>query len=79
MLLCCHAEERVTRAEALKMMTLWPAYAAFQEVETGSIKVGKSADFTVLSSDIMTLPTSEIPGVRAVMTVVNGQIVYEAE
>ena len=42
------------------MLTLAPAYAAFQEKERGSIEVGKQADFTVFSADLMTIPRAEI-------------------
>src|SRR6185503_11650896 len=73
-----HPEEAVARADALKMFTLWPAYAAFEEKLRGSIEVGKLADFTILSADIMTIPAPEILKTRCVMTVINGEIVYEA-
>ena len=73
-----HPEEAVSRADALKMFTLWPAYAAFEEKLRGSIEVGKLADFTILSADIMTIPAPEILKTRCVMTVINGEIVYEA-
>jgi len=73
-----HPEEAVSRADALKMFTLWPAYAAFEEKLRGSIGVGKLADFTILSADIMTIPAPEILKTRCVMTVINGEIVYEA-
>lgn len=72
-----HPEEAVTRAEALKMFTIWPAYAAFQENDLGTIEVGKLADFTVFSADIMTIPEKEILDVEVVMTVVDGEVVYE--
>jgi hypothetical protein len=49
-------EQRMTRDEALKSMTLWPAYAAFQEHELGSLAPGKYADFVVLDQDIMRVP-----------------------
>ncbi|MFQ5563171.1 MAG: amidohydrolase [Parvularculaceae bacterium] len=68
--------EAVTREEALKMFTTWPAYAAFQEDALGTIEVGKRADFTVFSKDIMTIPAEEILKVETVMTVVDGEIVY---
>lgn len=71
-----HREQRVSRAEALKMLTLWPAYAAFQEQDRGSIEVGKLADLTVLSTDIMRIPEEGILGTRAVMTVIGGEVVY---
>jgi predicted amidohydrolase YtcJ len=72
-----HPEEAVSRADALKMFTLWPAYAAFEEKLRGSIEVGKLADLTILSADIMTIPAADILKTRCVMTVINGEIVYE--
>ncbi len=45
----------------------------------GSIEVGKFADFTVLSADIMKIPETEILKTRCVMTVIGGEIVYEAK
>ena len=73
-----HPEEAVTREQALKMFTMWPAYAAFEEKLRGSIEVGKLADLTILSADIMTIPELEILKTRCAMTVINGEIVYEA-
>ncbi len=61
------------------MFTLWPAYASFEEKIKGSIKVGKLADFTVLSADIMGIPVEEIPKVKCVMTVIGGEVVYRGE
>lgn len=72
-----HPEEAVTRAQALKMFTIWPAYAAFEEKLRGSIETGKLADLTILSADIMTIPELQILKTRCVMTVINGEIVYE--
>jgi len=72
-----HLEQAVTREEALKMFTIWPAFAAFQEDIKGTIEVGKLADLTVFSKDIMKVPEEEIIQTEAVMTIVNGQIVFE--
>ena len=72
-----HPEEAVTRDQALRMFTIWPAYAAFEEKLRGTIEVGKLADLTILSADIMTIPAPEILKTRCVMTVINGEIVYE--
>jgi len=72
-----HPEEAVTRAQALKMFTMWPAYAAFEEKLRGSIETGKLADLTILSADIMTIPELEILKTQCVMTVINGEVVYE--
>jgi predicted amidohydrolase YtcJ len=74
-----HPEEAVTREQALRMFTVWPAYAAFEEKLRGSIAIGKLADFTVLSADIMKIPEMEILKTRCVMTVIGGEIVYEAK
>ena len=71
-----HPEEAVTRDQALKMFTLWPAYAAFEEELRGTIEVGKLADLTILSADIMKIPEAEILKTRCVMTVINGEIVF---
>jgi predicted amidohydrolase YtcJ len=73
-----HPEEAVSREQALKMFTAWPAYAAFEENLRGSIEVGKLADFTVLSADIMKIPEMEILKTRCLMTVIGGEILYEA-
>lgn len=71
-----HPEEAVTRAQALKMFTIWPAYAAFEEKLRGSIEVGKLADLTIFSADIMKIPEPEILKARCVMTVINGEVVF---
>lgn len=71
-------EEALTRAEALKMFTLWPAIASFAEDEIGTIAVGKKADLTAFNIDLMTAPEADIPKGRAVLTVVDGEIVYQA-
>ena len=71
-----HPEQAVSREDALKMFTIWPAYAAFEEKNKGSIEVGKLADFTVLSQDIMKIPEAEILETRNEMTVIGGEIVY---
>ncbi len=74
-----HPEQAVTREEALKMFTAWPAYAAFQEDELGTIEPGKRADFTAFSKDIMTVPEAEILTAKAVLTVVDGKVIYRRE
>jgi predicted amidohydrolase YtcJ len=73
-----HPEQAVSREQALKMFTIWPAYAAFEERDKGSVEPGKLADFTVLSQDIMKIPEPEILKTRAEMTVIGGEIVFDA-
>jgi predicted amidohydrolase YtcJ len=72
-----HPEQAVSREQALKMFTIWAAYAAFEEQIKGSIEVGKLADLTVLSADIMKIDAPEILKTRCVMTVIGGEVVYE--
>jgi predicted amidohydrolase YtcJ len=74
-----HPEERVTREQALKMFTLWPAFATFEEASRGTIEVGKLADFTILDQDIMRVPELDILKTKTLYTVVNGEIVYSRE
>jgi predicted amidohydrolase YtcJ len=74
-----HPEEAATREQALKMFTIWPAYAAFEEKLRGSIEAGKFADFTILSANIMKIPEMEILKTHCMMTVIGGEIVYEAK
>lgn len=69
-------DERLTRAEALKGMTLDAAYASFAEKELGSLSPGKKADFVVFDRDIMTIPVNEILEAKVKATVVDGGVVY---
>ena len=70
-------EQRMTRDEALRSMTIWPARAAFQEQVLGSLSAGKYADFVVLDQDIMRVPAELILQTQVVQTWVNGAVVYE--
>ena len=70
-------DQRMTREEALKSMTIWPAYAAFQEKELGSLAPGKYADFVVLDRDIMRVAAEAILQTRVLSTWVAGKAVYE--
>ncbi len=71
-------EQRTTRQEALLSITLWPAYAAFMENESGSLTVGKYADFVVLDRDIMTVAPEAVLGTHVLLTVLGGKAVYRA-
>ena len=70
-------DEKMTRAQALRSYTLDAAYGEFEEDFKGSIEVGKAADFTVFSTDIMTVDEMEILDAVVMMTVVNGEVVYK--
>ncbi len=74
-----YPEHIMTRDEALKSMTIWPAFAAFQENDLGSLTPGKYADFTVLDQDIMRVPAPLVLATRVLSTWVGGKPVYEAK
>lgn len=69
-------DQSVTREEALYMFTKWAAYSVFEEDIKGTIEVGKLADLTIFSKDLMTIPDEEIMSAQIKMTVVGGKIVY---
>ena len=73
-----HPEQAVSREQALKMLTQWPAYAAFEEQDKGSLEAGKLADLTVLSDDIMKIDEPVILHTRCLMTVIGGEVVFDA-
>jgi hypothetical protein len=72
-------ENALTREETLKGMTIWAAYANFEEKEKGSIEKGKFADFVILDKDIMKINIDEVPNVKVVSTFVNGEKVYSSK
>ena len=72
-------DQRLTREEALAILTRNAAYAAFQERDRGTIEAGKLADFSVFSADWMTAPEAEVPRSEPMMTVIGGEIVYEGD
>jgi predicted amidohydrolase YtcJ len=71
-------DQRLSRDETLAVLTTGPAYAAFEERDRGTIAPGRLADFSVFSADLMRIPEAEIPKSRAVMTVIGGEIAYQA-
>ena len=71
-----HPEFAVSREDALKMFTIWPAYSTFQATSRGSIEVGKRADLSVFNTDFMTADPAEILEADTVMTMVDGRITY---
>lgn len=74
-----YADEAMTREEALRGYTIWPAYAAFLEDVVGSIEVGKYADLVVFDRDILTIEPLEILNTKVDFTIVDGDVVYESQ
>ena len=71
-----YPDQRMSRMEALKSYTINGAYAAFEEDNRGSLKVGKYADITVLSKDILKVPEDEIPTAKVAYTIVGGKVLF---
>lgn len=74
-----HPEEAISRDQALALFTTAPAWASFREDELGLIRVGFEADLTVFDVDLMTAPVEAIPLGRALLTIVDGEVIYRAE
>jgi hypothetical protein len=72
-------DQRMSRMEALRSYTINNAYAAFEEGSKGTLKVGKLADVTVLSRDILTVPEDQIRSAKVDYTIVGGKVKYERE
>ncbi|KAH8119350.1 amidohydrolase family-domain-containing protein [Phellopilus nigrolimitatus] len=69
-------EQRLTRIEALRGVTIDPAYASFSEKNLGSLEPGKIADYVVLSQDIMSVEADKIIETRVLATVLDGRPEY---
>ncbi|MFO0825652.1 MAG: amidohydrolase family protein [Gemmataceae bacterium] len=72
-------EQKVSREDALRMMTIDAAYLSFDEKKKGSIEVGKLGDLAVLADDFLTCDEDRITHIKVVATVVGGKVVYEAK
>ena len=70
-------DNALSRSEALKGMTIWAAYANFEEEQKGSIEVGKLADLVLMTQDIMTVNESAILSAEILATIIDGNLVYQ--
>lgn len=66
-------QNAISREEALRGMTIWAAYANFQEDLIGSLEVGKKADFIILNQDLMQVPEEKILSTQVISTYIDGQ------
>jgi predicted amidohydrolase YtcJ len=71
-------EERVAPEAALRMHTLSPAYASFDEETKGSISVGKLADFALLSDDPLKVTPEQIRDIKVEATIIGGEVVWRS-
>lgn len=72
-------EQKITIEETIRAFTWGSAYAEFQETVKGTLAPGMLADFVMLSEDIFTIDPVRIRGVKVLMTVVDGKIVFEGK
>lgn len=70
------ADQAITRMEALRAWTLGSAWDAHSEDDLGSIEPGKLADIAVLSDDYLSVPDEALKGLKSVLTLIGGEIVY---
>ncbi|MDP4843718.1 MAG: amidohydrolase [Salibacteraceae bacterium] len=70
-------EQKLTREEALKGMTIWAAITNFEDQNRGSLEVGKFADFVMIDTDLMTCSAPQILTAKVLQTWLNGELVYE--
>lgn len=70
-------EQRVSVEDAVRAYTSAAAYAGFDEARTGSLTVGRFADFVMVDRDLLSVTPTAIPNVRVLLTVVGGEIVLD--
>ena len=68
--------EALSRVEALKAMTIWAAFACFEDEYKGSIEQGKFADFVILNEDLLNCSEDSIPNIKIQDTYIKGQKVF---
>jgi len=72
-----YPEQKLSRLDALKTYTINGAFASFEEDIKGSLEVGKLADITVLSNDLLSVSDEEILNTKILYTIVGGKVLYE--
>ena len=72
-------QEKITVDEAVRAYTVGSAHAEFEEHRKGRLKPGMLADFVLWSQDIWTIAPERIADTRALLTMVDGRVVYEAK
>ena len=70
-------EQKVSPQDALKMFTIWPAYAAFQDGMIGTLEVGKKADISIFKTDILTVDGPDILKAEPLVTMVDGRLAFD--
>lgn len=73
-----YPEQKLSRQEALDMLTIWPAHAAFREHDLGRLLPGFRADLVVFNNDLMTTPIAELRSCAPALTIFGGEVVWMA-
>jgi hypothetical protein len=71
-------EERISVGEAFAMHTTTASWVGFEENEKGTLEVGKLADIAVLADDPFEIDAEKIQELKVEMTLVGGEIKYQA-
>ena len=74
-----HPEQRLTRAQAIRLYTINNAFLTFEEKEKGSLERGKLADFIVLKQDILTCPEEAVKDIEVERTYLGGRVIFERD
>jgi predicted amidohydrolase YtcJ len=71
------SEEAISVMDAIRLQTIWAAFAGFQEKEKESIEPGKLADLVVVSADPLTVPSDRLGDIQTDLVVLDGKVAYE--
>ena len=69
-------DQRLSRIDALRMITSHGAWLSFEEDIKGTLTPGKFADIAVLSDDPLTVEDEALPNIHALLTLVGGKPVH---
>ncbi|MEG1447985.1 MAG: amidohydrolase family protein, partial [Oscillospiraceae bacterium] len=71
------SDEKISVKDGLKAITINAAYQYFEEKEKGSIKVGKKANFVILSENPLTADINNLPNIKVLMTIKDGETIFK--
>ena len=72
-------QERVSLVDMIRSFTINAAFQNFRETTTGSIEVGKSADFIIISQNLFEIDALAIDKTEVLVTIFKGEVVWQAE
>ncbi|MBM3890138.1 MAG: amidohydrolase family protein, partial [Verrucomicrobia bacterium] len=71
------AQQKLSRLDALRAVTLWAAWLSFDEDKLGSLEPGKLADLVVIDRDYLACAEADIREIKVLRTVVGGKTVFQ--